>query len=95
VGDDIIRSGPGNDVLSGGAGADTFIFSPGDGADRITDFSPGLDQLFFQGVAAEQLKAAAVTVGGVAGLSISYGTTGESVFLAGVTTLAAGDLILA
>jgi Ca2+-binding RTX toxin-like protein len=94
AGDDIIRGGRGNDVLAGGAGEDTFIFAAGDGADRITDFSPGPDRLLFQGIAADQLKAAAATVGGVAGLSISYGT-GDSVFLAGVTALAAGDLVLA
>jgi Ca2+-binding RTX toxin-like protein len=93
AGDDIVRGGRGNDVLAGGAGEDTFLFSPGDGADRITDFSPGPDRLLFQGIAADQLKAAAATVGGVAGLSLTYGT-GDSVFLAGVTTLAAGDLVL-
>jgi Ca2+-binding RTX toxin-like protein len=94
VGDDIILSGPGNDVLNGGAGADTFIFSPGDGADRITDFAPGLDRLLFQGVAADQLKLAAATVGGVAGLSISYGAAGDSVFLAGVAALGVGDVVI-
>ncbi|KAA3511265.1 family 16 glycosylhydrolase [Agrobacterium vitis] len=29
----------GNDVLIGGGGADTFVFSSGNGSDRITDFS--------------------------------------------------------
>lgn len=94
AGDDIIRGGRGNDVLAGGAGEDTFIFARGDGADRITDFSPGPDRLLFQGIAADQLEAAAATVGGVAGLSLTYGA-GDSVFLAGVTTLAAGDVVFA
>lgn len=95
TGDDIIRGGRGDDVLTGGAGEDSFIFSPGDGADRITDFTPGTDRLIFQGITADQLKAAAATMGGVAGLSIAYGTAGDSVFLAGVTALSAGDLVLA
>ena len=29
----------GGDVLTGGAGADRFLLKPGDGADRVTDFS--------------------------------------------------------
>jgi Ca2+-binding RTX toxin-like protein len=92
AGDDIIRGGRGNDVLAGGAGEDTFVFAHGDGADRITDFSPGSDRLLFQGIAADQLKAAVATVGGVAGLSLTYGA-GDSVFLAGVTKLTQGDLV--
>lgn len=34
----VITGGPGNDTLSGGAGPDTFVFAPGFGSDRITDF---------------------------------------------------------
>lgn len=94
AGDDIIRGGRGNDVLTGGAGKDSFVFAPGDGTDRITDFTPGVDRLVFEGVAAEQVVAKAATVGGVAGLSISYGTAGDSVFLAGVTTLTTSDVVL-
>jgi transposase len=52
------------------------------------------DRLIFQGIAADQLKAAAATLGSVAGLSITYGAS-DSVFLAGVTALSAGDLVLA
>ncbi len=95
AGDDIIRGGRGNDVLTGGAGEDTFLFSPGDGADRVADFTPGTDRLVFEGVASGALKASAATVGGVVGLSISYGTAGDSVFLAGVTALSAGDIVIA
>jgi Ca2+-binding RTX toxin-like protein len=42
-GDDVLNGGSGNDVLTGGAGADTFVFQPGSGADRITDFTHGVD----------------------------------------------------
>jgi Ca2+-binding RTX toxin-like protein len=58
AGNDLLRGGEGNDwlagaagadTLSGGAGADDFVFQvPGTafrGADRITDFTPGLDRI--------------------------------------------------
>ncbi|WP_036700764.1 hypothetical protein [Paracoccus sanguinis] len=32
---------------AGGAGADRFVFLPGDGADRVADFEDGLDRLVF------------------------------------------------
>jgi len=37
-GEDTISGGTGNDVLTGNADADTFLFSDGDGQDVITDF---------------------------------------------------------
>ena len=46
--DDVLVAGNGHQVLTGLAGADTFIFSkPGIQAD-ITDFTPGLDHLQFE-----------------------------------------------
>ncbi len=40
--------GAGNDTLTGGSGADRFIFrSPTDGVDRITDFTVGQDKIVF------------------------------------------------
>ncbi len=40
LGDDTINGGAGNDDLTGGTGdADTFVFSPGNGSDVITDFN--------------------------------------------------------
>lgn len=36
-----------NGILTGGTGRDRFIFRPGDGIDRITDFKPGIDSLGF------------------------------------------------
>ncbi len=43
-----IQGGVGDDVLTGGAGADTFVFS--DGADLITDFTLGEDRIALTGV---------------------------------------------
>jgi len=40
-GNDALAGGTGNDVLIGGGGSDMFIFAPGDGADRILDFTAG------------------------------------------------------
>ena len=40
-GDDLLYGGTGNDLLNGGRGDDLFVFTDGDGADRITRFSEG------------------------------------------------------
>ncbi len=41
---DLIFGGP-NDVLTGGAGPDTFVFGPSAGKNTITDFDPKVDKL--------------------------------------------------
>ena len=48
-GDDVLRGGPGSDLLTGDSGRDSFVFAdpPASGADRITDFTPGVDRLVF------------------------------------------------
>ncbi|MEH3148571.1 MAG: calcium-binding protein [Methylobacterium frigidaeris] len=38
---DLLFGNSGDDVLTGGAGSDIFGFGPGDGLDRITDFTAG------------------------------------------------------
>lgn len=45
VGDDTINGGTDQDIMTGGAGYDTFVFSENSGADVITDFQNGKDQL--------------------------------------------------
>lgn len=47
AGVDRLTGGPGADTLAGGAGADVFVFARGFGADRVTDFEPGVDRLDF------------------------------------------------
>lgn len=95
AGADLIRGNAGADVMTGGAGADTFLFGTGAGADRITDFASGADRLFFQGIASASVQATAAAVNGTAGVMITYGSAGDTVFLAGVTQLGAGDLVFA
>ena len=41
AGNDVLTGGAGNDTLTGGIGDDSFLFSPGNGHDRITDFGAG------------------------------------------------------
>jgi Ca2+-binding RTX toxin-like protein len=49
---DLITDNTQSNVLAGGGGRDGFVFTPGDGIDRITDFMAGAtgDQLLFNGV---------------------------------------------
>lgn len=42
-GDDTLIGGPGDDMMWGNGGSDTFVFSPGDGFDKIRDFKVGVD----------------------------------------------------
>jgi hypothetical protein len=74
---------PGDD-LTGGDGADKFIFRDGDGVDVIRDFTPA-DQLLLQdnGEAITQTVLASSNLG--AGLLIEHGTDGDALFLAGLT----------
>lgn len=49
-GDDVLNGGSGSDILTGLSGSDLFIFEKdGKGADRITDFQPGIDRLQIAG----------------------------------------------
>lgn len=105
-GQDWIEGGTGDDLLRGGAGADSFVFRPWDGDDRIDDFQPGVDHLVFMGVKPATVHANFASIGGKAGIEVNYGqasagttvdhgTSTDSIFLAGVTMLAQGDLVFA
>ena len=45
AGDDTIEGGTTNDTLTGGDGADTFVFDQDSGSDTITDFTAGTDKI--------------------------------------------------
>ncbi|MEF9605158.1 calcium-binding protein, partial [Paracoccus sp. PXZ] len=49
--------GRGNDILTGGAGADVFEFERGDGRDIVTDFQNGVDRLDFDDFSRAQVQA--------------------------------------
>lgn len=85
-GADAIEGRGGHDTLRGGDGADSFTLRPGDGTDRIEDFSPGFDRLLLPGFAPIAPRALAE------GLWIDLGR-GDGVLLAGVTALGAGDIV--
>lgn len=67
LGNDILIGGAGNDVLRGGEGDDTYVFSRGDGADRIIDYTAawtsfdhgkgGTDVLRLRDIAATEMQA--------------------------------------
>jgi len=44
-GKDVIFATQNTDTLTGGAGADQFVFRTSDGPDTITDFAPGQDHI--------------------------------------------------
>jgi VCBS repeat-containing protein len=47
AGDDTLAAGHGGAILTGGAGADAFVFGPAFGNATVTDFQPGEDVLEF------------------------------------------------
>ena len=93
-GDDWVSGGPGSDTMTGGPGKNSFLLTSGSGQDVITDFAPGMDKLVLQGIAQTTLSVAWDTVGGTPGLRLNYGAAGDSVFLAGVNNLQAGNIVL-
>ena len=70
------------------------MFEAGDGKVTITDFASKTDKLVFVDLERADVSTAAATEAGTAGLLVSYGDTG-AVFLAGVSSLAAKDMVFA
>ena len=81
--------------LTGGGGADDFVFAPGSGRDRITDFANGSDQvrLSAYGFASFAEARAEFTADG-GGVLFRFGT--DTLHIDGLTlaTLDVSDLIL-
>ena len=100
AGDDILNGGSGHDVLIGGAGSDIFVFSPGDGADIITDFTPGdfqADRIWLAGTDLHSFAdvLAHASFNSVTGaMTITHGA-GDTITLLGVApnNLSASDFI--
>jgi Ca2+-binding RTX toxin-like protein len=82
-GGDTLAGGLGNDTLTGGAGNDRFVFEPGLGNDRVTDFQPG-DVLDFQALGA----GAGYTLAQVGADAVFTLAAGGSVTVSNVTASA-------
>ncbi|SEO31346.1 Hemolysin-type calcium-binding repeat-containing protein [Gemmobacter aquatilis] len=77
AGADILTGGLGGDRLIGGQGIDIFVFARGDGADIISNFQDGTDQLDLRGVGAFTIED------GARGAVITYGQS--SIELIGIS----------
>jgi len=92
TGRDRIIGGAGRDTLAGDTGADEFVFRPGAGRDRITDFEPGTDRLELDvgltgGAATGAEVVADFATVTAAGVRFDFGN-GDSLLLAGLDSTA-------
>ena len=99
TGDDILNGGRGNDQLVGGTGADRFVFRE-PGADRVQDFTLGVDTLeISQALTGGMTNAGQIisTFGSVVGSDVilDFGA-GNSILLSGIgsTVGLSGDLVI-
>jgi serralysin len=96
VGVDVLRGGEGDDRLTGGTLADTFVFTRGQGTDRITDFANNVDKLDLRAFDFASV-AAVVALASASSLGLRIDVPGEGVvFVSGLTLAAlnAADLLL-
>lgn len=101
AGNDFLDGGDGNDILTGGSGTDQFIFGPGFGQDRITDFdanpSGGQDRLDLRplGITAANFATSVAITDAGANTIVTIG--GQVITLTGVTnhtTVTIDDFLL-
>jgi len=71
IGNDYLIGGASSDTLVGGAGDDTYVFSLGDGADNLVDFS-GINTIVFgSGISIGNIKLNTIGEGGIYTLKYS------------------------
>ena len=88
AGRDLLDGGAGNDTLTGGGSADTFQFTGlGFGADKVTDFTNGIDKIKFAGIAGVD-SFSDLKVTSVSGAAVITLPDGSTVTLQGVSTSA-------
>ena len=73
--DDILVSGTGATVLTGGAGADVFVLRPSQTPLRVTDFTPGEDRLDLSHFMMLRAPAQLLETPLVDGLQLDFGST--------------------
>lgn len=95
-GRDAVAGGTGDDTMRGGGGADRFVFQAGDGKDIVLDFAVGTDRLVILPPDHPTPTPPAVTVTlASAGVLVTYGDEGDSIFLVGVTLPTVTDILFA
>jgi Ca2+-binding RTX toxin-like protein len=52
----VLSGGQGSDRLTGGQGADVFVFAASGGRDIVTDFELGLDRIRLEGITVQGLE---------------------------------------
>lgn len=94
-GADLLEGRGGADTILGGEGGDSFVWRRGDGADRIEDFTPGLDRLVLPGFGQDAAGVLALATTTVGGTRLDLGG-GDALFLAGIAkaSLSAADFVL-
>jgi hypothetical protein len=92
----VVHPGAGDDTVTiQGKVAVTLLLGQGDGYDSVSGFVSGTSHIQIGGVDPAATTAAAATEGGQSGLLLTYGSAGDSVFLAGLGALNGGDVIYA
>jgi Ca2+-binding RTX toxin-like protein len=93
AGAQVLQGGATNDMLWGGAGADTFLFAGTFGQDRIGDFLDGTDKLDMTALGIDtlaELEAAASLTNASLGLVVDFGG-GQKITITGLTVATLGD----
>ncbi|MBW7901823.1 MAG: calcium-binding protein [Rhodocyclaceae bacterium] len=78
IGNDTIIGGAGNDTIYGGDGADVFVFTTGNGVDRIMDFVSTTDKIDVTGASGELLGN--VAIAGNTTVTTAAAASGASIF---------------
>lgn len=90
----VVRPGGGDDAVSiQGKAVVTVLLGQGDGHDTVSGFVSGAGRIQISGVDPAATIAVAANQGGQAGVLLTYGSAGDSVFLAGVGALNGGDVV--
>jgi Ca2+-binding RTX toxin-like protein len=82
AGDDTIYSWTGTDTITGGDGMDNFAFETDGGADIVTDFTSGVDDIYYNAEFVSEASFAAIATKTATGTLLTFDST-ASVLLEG------------